>query len=226
MGLLNQGPGQFFLFAGVVLLVFVSVSAPVATWLYFLKAEAGGIEIRFGNWGYCIRTGDGGDWNCSDKSLGYDADNVVDIISSTGDVSGAIIRGLTFSMILHPIAAAISLLAMLVALTTNVCLDICGSLIAFFAFLVCLVALICDSVLFVTARHRINDNLPGSPASLSNCYWMVVAATVSLFIASLTVCLGSASARRQKRARESAAYSAAPAPVMYEKRHWWNRNKY
>lgn len=41
--------------------------------------------------------------------------------------------------------------------------DIIGSLISFFAFLVCLVALIVDTVLFVTARSRINDAFPGSP---------------------------------------------------------------
>jgi len=223
MGLLNQGPGQFFLFAAFVLLVFVSVSAPVATWLYFLKAETSGVEIRFGVWGYCTRAGSG-DWTCTSKSLGYDADTAVDIIASTGDISGAVIKGLTYTMVLHPIAAGIALIAMLVALTTNVCLDICGSLISFFSFLVCLVALICDSVLWITARSRINSDLSGSPASLSNCYWMVVAATISLFIASLTVCLGSARARRQKRARDSANYG--PAPVMSEKRHWWQRNRY
>jgi len=227
MGLLTQGPGQFFLFAAFVLLIFVSVSAPVADWLYFLKATSGGTEIRLGNWGACVRLA-GGSFSCTDKSLGYRADDIVDTLGETGDISGSVVRGLTYALVLHPIAAGVTLIAMIVSLTTNVCLDICGSLIAFFAFLVCLVALIVDSVLFITARNRINSNVAGSPASLSNCYWMVVTATVSLLLAAITVCFGSARARRNKRARDSTSganygYAAPANPAMTEKRHFWQR---
>lgn len=226
MGLLTQGPGQFFLFAAFVLLIFVSVSAPVAHWLYFLEANNAGTQIRLGNWGACVREAGAAGWTCTNRSLGYRADDIIELLGSTGEISGSIVRGLTYALVLHPIAAGIVLIAMIVSLTTNVCLDICGSLIAFFAFLVCLVALIVDSVLFVTARQRINSDLAGSPASLGNCYWMVVAATASLLLASITVCFGSARARRNKRARESAAYNGAPyanEPVMAERRHFWQR---
>lgn len=49
----------------MVLLIFVSVSAPAWHSVYFLKATAAE-EIRYGIWGYCIQGG-----SCSGSTLGY-----------------------------------------------------------------------------------------------------------------------------------------------------------
>lgn len=57
-------------------------------------------------------------------------DDIVDIFSDGGNISSSIIRGLTYALVLHPIAAAITLFALIISLTTNWCLDICGSLFA------------------------------------------------------------------------------------------------
>lgn len=118
-------------------------------------------------------------------------DDGISIFGDDGNISGSIAHGLTYALILHPIAAAVALFALIISLTTNLCLDVCGSLFSFFAFLVCLVAFIVDSVLFIVARVRINRDLPGSPASLSNAYWLTLAATVALLLAAFTVCCGS-----------------------------------
>lgn len=60
----------FWCFAAMVLLLFVSVSAPVWHHVYFLKAFANNSEIRYGIWGYCTKAATSG-WQCGDASLGY-----------------------------------------------------------------------------------------------------------------------------------------------------------
>jgi len=245
MSILRQGPGVFFAFAAFVLLIFVSVSAPTWRAIYFLEAETNGVQLRFGNWGYVVRAV-GGDWQSSGARLGYNAEAAVEQFGQLGDISGSVVRNLTYTLILHPIAAAITLIAILISLTTNVILDTIGSLVSFFAFLVCLVALICDSILFVVARNRINRDVAGSPASLSNAYWMVVAATILLLLAAFTVCFGSRHARKEKRRNKEAdrissnstygnptavdAYGNPVVPVdtygtpLQEKRRFWQRS--
>lgn len=127
------------------------------------------------------------------------------------------IHGLTYALVLHPVAAGVALIAIIVSLTNHVVLDICGSFIGkqirFFnakrsahtvlfiiiivkttaglAFMITLTAFIIDSILFIEARHRINQAVSGTPASLSNCYWMVLVAMICLLIATFTVCFGS-----------------------------------
>ena len=99
---------------------------------------------------------------------------------------------------------------------------------SFLAFLVSAIALACSAALYVTARRRINNILPDDPAHLSNAFWLAVAATILLFLASLTVCFGSCHARRAKRRESTAARrnSVAGEPTMSEKTHWWQRRKY
>lgn len=46
-------------------------------------------------------------------------DDVVDMLANTGDISGAILKNLTYALVLHPIAAGITLVAMIVSLTTS-----------------------------------------------------------------------------------------------------------
>ncbi|KAK9898442.1 pali-domain-containing protein [Cystobasidium minutum MCA 4210] len=226
---LHQGPGVFFLFCAFVLLIITSVSVPVWDAIRFLRIQTGGTEARLGTWGYCVIQQ--GVKTCSNSRLGYDADDIVEIFSDGGNISNSVIRGLTYALVLHPIAAGITLFALIISLTTNWCLDICGSLFSFFAFLVALVAFIVDSVLFVTARTRINNDIAGSPASLSNAYWMTLAAVISLLLAAFTVCCGSMTARRRKAREER----AATAPMMSEtnaygepapRRKWWQRRRY
>jgi uncharacterized BrkB/YihY/UPF0761 family membrane protein len=104
--------------------------------------------------------------------------------------------------------------------------------ISFLAFIVALVAFIIDSILFVVAKSRINRDVAGSPASLSNAYWMTLAAVIALLLASFTVCCGSLRDRKRKRRDESATANNSAMgtgygqqPVMHEKK-WWQRNKY
>lgn len=82
----------------------------------FLRVETGGIDLKLGQWGYCLNG------QCSGSKLGWNADDVVEAIASTGNVSGFFIKNLTFAQILNPIAAGVVLVAIIVSLTNNVIL--------------------------------------------------------------------------------------------------------
>lgn len=58
-------PGTVVVGIATVLLIIVSISAPIWKEVFFLKATVGGTEIRLGCWGYCGSTG------CTKTTLGY-----------------------------------------------------------------------------------------------------------------------------------------------------------
>ena len=66
--------GTFFLFVALLLLIFVSVSAPVWKDLGFMKITGlpnfeNGVSVVFGVFGYCIK--EAGVNECSKASVGY-----------------------------------------------------------------------------------------------------------------------------------------------------------
>merc|ERR1711939_570789 len=82
----------------------------------------------------------------------FDNDNL-------GDLAGTVVSGLTYALILHPIAAGIALIALFFAQCNNIVTGILGSLVAFFAFLVTLAALVLQllaacTVCFVSRSNK------------------------------------------------------------------------
>ncbi|TFY82795.1 hypothetical protein EWM64_g1215 [Hericium alpestre] len=170
-------PGLFFTFAAMVLLVFVSVSAPTWDTIYFFRASQGAREFHFGVFGF---TG-------SDTHIGYNFPQSTFGFDNSR-LNSSTIHNLTAALILHPIAAGISGLAVLFGL--------CGvgyhragtvfmSLLAGLAMLASLVAWIIDMVLFGIARSQFRNE--GWSAQYGNATWMTLGATVSLL---LGFCLG------------------------------------
>lgn len=197
MGGLFGGFGGFMAFAATVLLIIVSVSTPIWNSVYFLRSFSGGDVLKLGNWGACI---EGAQTVCTSRRLGYDYDDLVRAVAgqdALGDVSGTITKGLTYALILHPIAAAFSLVAFLLAVCPNIVTHILGSIVAFLATLITLVVFAIDLALFIVARNRINDN--GGDARLGNAVWLVLGALVALLIASFTICCAGISDRRKNR---------------------------
>jgi len=218
-------PGIILLTAALVLLVLASVTAPVDKHLYFLKAVFNGAsvagvgtgrtQLNIGMWGYCVEFAGGSE--CSRRHLGIGISNLNYAgIPNQARISNAILNGLAKGLILHPIAAGITFIALLFALSTHVIVDILASFVAFLAFLTTLIVFIFDIVLFVTARHRLNDSVPGSPASLGNAFWMVMAALIAQFFAMFLVCFGGFKRRRERRYNND-------APPM--RQQWWRRNR-
>jgi len=182
-------PGLFLCFAAMVLLIFVSISAPVWERISFLDVTTGGRTIHFGVFGY---TG-------SPRSVGYFFDPTVLGLDNT-NLNNDVIHNLTFVLILHPIAAALSALAVIFGL--------CGaaysrlgtifmSLSAALATLVTLVAWVIDMVLWGIARNRIRSS--GSSAQYGNANWLTLGALIALILGFCAGTLGVCGRYRHRR---------------------------
>ncbi|KAK7043787.1 hypothetical protein VNI00_008399 [Paramarasmius palmivorus] len=163
-------PGLFLCFAATVLLIFACVSVPTWDAISFLNVGPPFNQVRYGVFGF---TG-------SDTSIGYDFDPTL-LGLDNDSLNTRVIHNLTAVLILHPIAAGLSGLAVLFGL--------CGAgyhragtvvmtLLSGLAAIVTLVVWVIDMVLFGIARNRIRDQ--GIPAQYGNANWMVLAPAVFL----------------------------------------------
>ncbi|KAM5531092.1 hypothetical protein V8D89_015257 [Ganoderma adspersum] len=173
-------PGLIFSFAAMVLLIFASVSAPTWNSVSFLDVSEGQTVTHFGVFGY---TG-------SETSVGWYFPPRLVVGDHT--LNNVVFHNLTYALILIPIGAGLSGLAVL--------FGICGAayhragtvfmmLTSTLAFLVTLVAWVLEMVLFGTARHHMRDR--GLDATWGNANWLVLGALVALFIAFFASLCGS-----------------------------------
>lgn len=128
-------------------------------------------------------------------------------------------------MILHPVAAGIAFLAFLMALGSG----FFGSLLAAFTslvtFVVTVVVLICDFVLFAIIRDNVNDQNNDSHAYYSVGIWTVLVAGICSLLGAIIVFFTCCSARLHKR-RSSRHASTLPksdygAPATTRRRRRW-----
>jgi len=177
-------PGLFFCFFAMVLLIIVSVSAPTWNSVYFLRAFSGGLNYHFGVFGY---TG-------TQTRLGYR------FPITTGELSSSTIHNLTFTLILHPIAAGLSGLAVIFGVcgseyhrTGTVLMALSSSLAA----LVTFVAFVLDIALFSIARHEFRKL--GSSSQYGNAIWLTLGALVALALGFCTSTVGIFGSYRRRR---------------------------
>lgn len=127
---------------------------------------------------------------------------------------------LTRVMILHPIATGIAFVAFVLALGSGFFGSLLAALASLLAFVVTLVALVCDFVLFAIIRDKVNGDGAGSHASYSVGIWTILAAAITSLLGAAVVLLTCCSARLHKRRRDSAVVKSeygAPA----KRRRWF-----
>jgi len=230
MSIRGNIPGIILLLAALVLLILASITVPVVHEFYFLKATLPGASIsgvsfgrttlRLGMWGVCADSGSVRE--CTKRSLGYDLDLSFLNLSDDGRIAQAVLRGLSKALILHPIAAGITFIALLFALSGHIIVDIIGTIAAWFAALITLIAFIIDCVLFITAKNRINDVDSGT-ATLGNAFWFVMVAFICQFLAGFVVCCGGRRRRNNAKYGNGNGYTGT-APPMTQRRRFWQRN--
>ncbi|KAJ7619336.1 hypothetical protein FB45DRAFT_930493 [Roridomyces roridus] len=202
-GLFPIHVGTFLIFSAMVLLIVASISAPTVARIDFLSIPLNnGSSVNFGALGFCIRDAAGN--SCTPHGVGYKIANEIAAlgIDPFNNAQSTSLHGLTQGFILHPIAAGVAALAFLMAAISHRIGYIFASLVAFLAFLISLVAMIIDFIAFGSVRHHVRDN--GGNASWGNAIWMVVAATIVLFFASIATCFACVTARRHHRNRKLA----------------------
>ncbi|KAI0308675.1 pali-domain-containing protein [Amylostereum chailletii] len=206
-------PGIFFLFAALVLNILVSVSLPALPALDIARTKyaAGSVsatgvqgdisEIRFGIWAYCVY--ENGDRTCVNPGHGY----AVEVSSGTNSdeqIGTAWTRGLA----VHPVAAAVTLIAFACAFSTHITLMLLASILSFLAALLTLIAFAIDIALFVFVHNKMNnlDNVRVKTDTGAG-FWMTLAAFILLLLAGCTVCFGR---RRERMASATTAYPEKP----------------
>ncbi|OAX44133.1 pali-domain-containing protein [Rhizopogon vinicolor AM-OR11-026] len=163
-------PGLFFCFAAMVLLIFVSVSTPTWNKVSFLNVN----QLSFGVFGY---TG-------SKVQIGY-------YFPLPGDINTTTLHNLTSVLILYPIAAGLSGLALLFG-SCGAAYHRAGtvfmSLLAALAMLCTLVAWVVSMSLFGIVKSRLSSD--HIDASWGNANWLALGALVALLIGFCTAACG------------------------------------
>ncbi|KAJ7686806.1 hypothetical protein B0H17DRAFT_1071176 [Mycena rosella] len=196
--------GTFLIFAALALLIVASISAPTVSRISFLNvAVANGSSVHFGSLGYCVAMEQGN--SCTPTGVGYKiADEIAAIgINSFSSVKAASLHGLTEGLILHQIAAGITGIAFLLAVCSHRLGYLFASAVAFIAFLFSLAALIIDFITFGSVKDHVHKN--NGSAVYGNAIWMVLAATIVLFFASIATCFACVTARRHRRSTKGTA---------------------
>ncbi|KAF8969969.1 actin cortical patch SUR7/pH-response regulator pali [Flammula alnicola] len=217
----------FLVFAAFVLLLLVSLSAPIIKPIYLfrlsgnvssslLKSGASG-SVNFGVWGYCIsginvavvgvnRQTDG---QCSKTHLGYTFDSTVANALNANGLENIISRTTTSVLVLHPVTAGLAFLTLLISLfilrrgsngTSRFPSLITMGLGSFTAFLTTVVFLI-DVILVAVVRKRVRDATDGRITMVwGNAVWMTLGAAVALWLSTFGACCGILGCgRRRKR---------------------------
>jgi len=190
-------PGLLLCLIACILLVFTCVSAPVWDDIYFLKIKSGGTTVfKTGVFGYSQQG------HKSGIHVGYVIPTQYLGVDNDGFAHGTL-KALTGVMILHPIAAGFSGLAVIFGL--------CGSaysrvgtifmtLSAALAAVLTFVLFVIDMTLWGIAKHRIDhDSDGGYSASWGNAEWLTLGAFVALC---LSFCLGICGSFGRYRHRE------------------------
>ncbi|EIN07466.1 pali-domain-containing protein [Punctularia strigosozonata HHB-11173 SS5] len=221
----------FLLFSAFLLLLLVTLSTPIIHSIFLFKitahasssildSSANG-KVRFGVWGYCVSNlqakvvgiSENTDAFCSPKKLGYTFDDRLMSALGIDHISNLISKALTAALVLHPIACALTFVALFFSLfmlhrsrTGGVDAGSrVASLLTFFsAFLAALittVVFLIDVILVAVVRHRVHKDSDGVlTLSWGNAVWMALGATVALWLSLLGSCAGIFAIRRQRKA--------------------------
>ncbi|PMD15583.1 pali-domain-containing protein [Hyaloscypha hepaticicola] len=228
--------GTFLLFAAAILLLITTISAPVIGDIAILKVmltnktDIRNSSVTFGTFGHCVldvapvQTDQ--DY-CYPKHIGYNPADIMTTIDHTTFSTAAedSSKALTRVMILHPIACALAFIAFLFALGAGFCGAIFASMIAAVAWLVTLVVMVTDFVLFGIIKRHVNSDGSGSHAYYSVGMWTILAAMILLFIATFIVLFTCCSSRmhRNNRTSKETGYNGTTTT----RRHFWQRrNRY
>ncbi|MCJ1291887.1 hypothetical protein MMC34_003435 [Xylographa carneopallida] len=202
--------GVIFLLSASILLLITTISAPVIGDIAILKVMLTNqstirhSSITFGTFGHCVLdvapAATDQDY-CYPKSIGYSPAAIMAQIDGTGfsETASASADGLTYAMILHPIACGIAFIAFLLSIGAGVVGSLLGALVAALAWIITLVAMAIDFALFGIIKDHVNSDGSGSNAYYSTGMWTILAAMVLLFLGMFIVLFTCFSARKEKK---------------------------
>ncbi|KAF8591704.1 pali-domain-containing protein [Ramaria rubella] len=228
--------GVVILFAAFILQLLVAISLPFLDSFDIVRVHfnSGNVNIadvrapisqlRLGVWAFCEDDASSGDRTCDHTGHGYS-------VGVQGPQNGQVVNirsGWTRGLAVHPVAAAVIFVALLLSFSTHLTITLIASLVSFLAALITLIAFAIDIALFALTKHEI-DNLGGVPSNTDAGpgFWITLATFLLLLIAGCTVCFG-----RHRDRRAGSASKMTTTNFDNEKRgkrpFWrrWRRNAY
>ncbi|KAF8890715.1 hypothetical protein BD779DRAFT_1438157 [Infundibulicybe gibba] len=206
-------PGIIFLAAAFVLSLITSISLPFLPALDVARTrfdsseitfdQSPATEIRLGVWTPCYYNKDD-TRTCLKSGYGY---TVPVNLKTSNQTQGVTISGTwTRGLAVHPVATAVTLIALLFSVSTHITLTLISSLLAFLAATLTLIAFIIDIALFARLGHEVRK-LPGSGSHTRTGpgFWLTFASLILLVFGGLTVCFG----RRKDRLAGATAVPTA-----------------
>ncbi|KAK5175630.1 uncharacterized protein LTR77_000769 [Saxophila tyrrhenica] len=200
--------GVFLLLVSSILLLIVTISAPV--WnhvglLHVTLPATSGLKhtsVNLGTFGYCIVDIAPNDNDyCTHHHIGYapaallaqlDHASISTIASGTSD-------SLTRVMVLHPIETGLSFIAFLLAIGHGIIGSLAGAIIAFITWILVLISLAIDFSLFGILHHHVNNDGSGSRARFGAAIWCLVAAFLTLSFGMIIVFFTCCANHREKK---------------------------
>jgi len=229
--------GTFLLFVAAILLLITTISAPVVNDIAILKvtltnkSDVRHSSVTFGTFGHCVLDVAPAQTDqdfCTGKHIGYNPANIMSGIDQTQFTKAATdtSKALTRVMILHPIACGVAFIAFLLALGSGVCGAIFASMAAAIAWLITLVVMVTDFVLFGIIKNHVNGDGSGSHAKFSTGMWTILAAMILLFFATFIVLFTCFSSRMHRQDRHSSKEAGYGTTTTRRRHFWQRRNRY
>jgi len=232
--------GTFLLFAASILLLITTISAPVVNDIAILKvtltnrSDIRNSAVTFGTFGHCVLdvapASSDNDW-CTSKKIGYNPAVIMEGIDNTNFNHASVdtTKALTRVMVLHPVACGLAFIAFLFALGAGFCGAIFAAFVAAIAWIVTVVVMACDFVLFGIIKNHINKDGSGSHAVYSTGMWTILAAMILLFLATFIVLATCCSARMHKNSSKNLKHADAGyanGTTTTRRRFWQRRSRY
>ncbi|GAA6000719.1 hypothetical protein JCM10207_004623 [Rhodosporidiobolus poonsookiae] len=192
--------GTFLLFVASILLLIGAISSPVVNDISLLTIRSSlsdDNKITIGSLGGCLVRDDHDD-QCMDAQVGFDASEFIsDSLPGVSSISDTV-DAATSGLVLHQVCCGLAFLAFLIAAASFRFGFLFAALVAAFTWLLTLVLVIIDIVIFAILKHKAND-ISTISAKYGAAFWCTIAAFIVLFVASFATCFACFTDRRSKR---------------------------
>ncbi|KAI6030318.1 pali-domain-containing protein [Pisolithus marmoratus] len=210
-------PAVFFFFAAFVLLFIVSISLPYLTAMDITRVHADSTtvsvanntasQLRFGIWAYCYDLANSGNRVCSTTGHGYST--VINTQSNSVTIGSSWTRGLA----VHPVAAGVTFIALLLALSQHITVTLYASLVGFLAALLAFIAFLIDVALFAYVKNQMGNLGFGGSTITGPGFWLTFTSMILLVLGGCTVCFG----RRRRRMANATSTSTSPKEKFFSR---------
>jgi len=225
--------GTFLLFAATILLLITTISSPVINDIGVMRVNLRNSTnnhnsvVSFGSFGYSILHASGNKDYSTGKHIGYNPATIMEGIDKTDFnlASTDTTKALTRVMVLHPVACGLAFIAFLLAAGSGVIGAVSAALVTAIAWIVTIVVMATDFVLFGIIKRHVNSDGSGSYAHFSTAMWTLLAAMICLFFAFFIVLLTCCSSRIHRQSHVSKHGDAGYANgTTTTKRRFWQRS--